>query len=54
MAPDEAMLASAWCATLRDEGPQAALEQLTVRYDSLRRMGYPLDDLTVLTVQIQP
>jgi hypothetical protein len=54
IAPDEAMLASAWCATLRDEGPQAALRQLTVRYDSLRRMGYPLDDLTVLTVQIQP
>ena len=54
MAPDEAMLASAWCATLRGEGPQAALQQLTVRYDSLRRMGYPLDDLTVLTVQIQP
>jgi hypothetical protein len=53
LAPDESVLASGWCATLRDDGPQAALEQLTVRYDSLRRMGCPLDDLTVLALQIR-
>jgi hypothetical protein len=52
--PDESVLASAWCAALRDEGANAALEQLTVRHDSLRRMGYPLDDLTVLTLHIRP
>jgi hypothetical protein len=52
--PDESVLASSWCATLREDGPAAALEQLTGRHDSLRRMGYPLDDLTVLTLHIRP
>jgi hypothetical protein len=52
--PDESVLGSSWCATLREGGPAAALEQLTGRHDSLRRMGYPLDDLTVLTLHIRP
>ena len=51
-APDEALLASAWCATLREAGAAAALEQLAIRYDSLRRMGHPVDDLTVLALSV--
>ena len=51
--PEQALLASAWGTTLRENGPQAALEQLSIRHDSLRRMGLPLDDLTVLALQVR-
>ena len=50
--PDEALLDSLWCRTLSEAGPEAALEQLTIRYESLRRMGHPLDDLTVVAVHV--
>jgi len=43
---------STWYATLRDRGTVAAMEQAAGRQRALRRMGYPLDDLTLLTVQI--
>lgn len=46
------MTRSAWCETLRTQGPAVALEQLSCRQRALRRMGYPLDDLTVLAVQV--
>ncbi len=46
------VMRSSWCATLRAEGPRAALEQASGRQRALRRMGYPLDDLTVLALQI--
>jgi hypothetical protein len=50
--PDEAILASGWCDTLQDYGPAAALDQLAIRHQTLRRLGHTLDDLTVLTVEI--
>ncbi len=43
---------SAWYATLREQGAQVALAQIAGRQRTLRRMGYPLDDLTILAVQI--
>ncbi len=43
---------SAWYTTLQDEGPAAALAQVTQRQQTLRRIGYPLDDLTLLSVQV--
>jgi hypothetical protein len=45
---------SAWCGALGAHGPGAALEQLSCRQRALRRMGYPLDDLTVLAIQVDP
>lgn len=45
---------SPWHETLRVHGPQVALEQLAGRQRALRRMGFPLDDLTVLAVQVAP
>ena len=55
--PDAAtapILQSEWCRTLESQGPAAALDQLSCRQRALRRMGYPLDDLTALAVQIDP
>lgn len=49
--PDR-LISSAWYATLRDHGPAAALEQAAGRQRALRRMGYPLDDVTVLCLQV--
>lgn len=43
---------SPWCDTLRRLGAGPALEQACGRHRTLRRMGYPLDDLTVIAVQI--
>lgn len=43
---------SAWGNTLRREGTGAALEQLARRQRALRRVGYPLDDLTVIALQV--
>jgi hypothetical protein len=53
--PDEAeslITRSDWYETLSAAGPAAALEQLSCRQRALRRIGYPLDDLTVLAVQV--
>jgi hypothetical protein len=49
---DGPLTQSGWCATLAAAGPVAALEQLSCRQRALRRIGYPLDDLTVLAVQV--
>ncbi|HPM23257.1 MAG TPA: SpoIIE family protein phosphatase [Phycisphaerae bacterium] len=46
------VLDSPWCDVLRDQGPSAALEQVAGRQRALRRMGYPLDDLTVLAIRV--
>jgi hypothetical protein len=43
---------SSWYATLQREGPAAALAQLSSRQRALRRLGYPLDDLSVLAVNV--
>jgi sigma-B regulation protein RsbU (phosphoserine phosphatase) len=47
-----AITGSDWGTTLREHGPAVALEQLSCRQRALRRMGYPLDDLTVLAIQV--
>ena len=49
---DGPLTRSAWYKTLATVGPAAALEQLSCRQRALRRIGYPLDDLTVLAVQV--
>jgi len=41
-----------WCRVLQARGTAAALEQVRVRQRALRRIGCPLDDLTVLAVQV--
>ena len=48
----ELITKSSWCRTLRREGPVAALQQAAGRQRTLRRLGYPLDDLTVLCLHI--
>ncbi len=52
VAPDQAITTTDWFATLSTEGVPAALEQITARHDTLRRLGQPLDDLTVLAINI--
>ena len=47
---ENAVTDSAWCATLRNQGPAAALREVSARQRALRRMGFPLDDLSVLAV----
>jgi hypothetical protein len=50
----DVITASPWYRTLEAEGAGAALDQLARRHRSLRRMGYPLDDLTVLCLNVAP
>jgi hypothetical protein len=45
---------TSWFRTLSQKGPQAALAEFNNRYDALRRVGHPMDDLTVLALQIDP
>jgi hypothetical protein len=45
---------TSWWKMLRDAGPTAALEHLSQRQRALRRMGYPLDDLTALVLHVDP
>ncbi|MBU0638358.1 MAG: serine/threonine-protein phosphatase [Planctomycetes bacterium] len=52
MAPDEEVTRSTWYEVLRQHGAAVAMDQLTVRFDMLRRIGHSLDDLTVLAVQV--
>lgn len=53
-APDEVIRDTTWFQTLCREGAQRALECFSSRYDALRRVGCPMDDLTVLALQIDP
>ena len=48
------LLDCAWAAILREHGATAALEHVAHRQRTLRRMGYPLDDLTVLAIETDP
>jgi hypothetical protein len=48
--PDKFIAATDWFTRLGRQGVPAALDQLTARHDTLRRLGQPLDDLTVLTI----
>ncbi len=48
--PDRAITATPWYRLLGESGVAPALEHLEQRYDTLRRLGRELDDLTVLTI----
>jgi len=50
--PDEMLTGSTWFGALRDEGLAPAFDQLNLRFDVLQRIGHPLDDLTVVAVQV--
>lgn len=50
IAPDEEVTATEWYRQLEGDGVAAALERLAIRFEALRRLGQPLDDLTVLAV----
>ncbi len=54
-APDvcDPVASSNWWTMLATEGAAAALQQVGQRQRALRRMGCPLDDLTVLLLQVQ-
>ena len=52
VAPDEFLTSTDWYARLGSAGLPAALEQLSARHDTLRRLGQPLDDLTVLAINV--
>ena len=47
---DEEITQTSWFETLRRDGLTAALDELAARHETLRRLGHPLDDLTVLAV----
>ncbi len=49
---EHVVAAGDWFDTFRAQGLAFALEQLSGRQRALRRMGYPLDDLTVIGVEI--
>ena len=51
-APDKAIAATDWYARLSSAGVPTAFEQITARHDMLRRLGQPLDDLTVLAINV--
>jgi len=52
LAPDNAILGSAWYRSLLRDGASAALDQLAENHDQMRRLGHNLDDLTVVGVHI--
>jgi hypothetical protein len=52
--PDLAILRTGWCQTLAAEGALAAIDEARTRYETLRRLGEPLDDLTILAMQVDP
>ena len=49
---DARITQTAWYQTLVNNGPAAALEHARLRFDSLRRMGDRVDDLTILAIQV--
>ncbi len=53
VAPDETIATTRWYKQLRDDGVAAALQQLERRHDTLRRLGHPLDDMTVLAINVE-
>lgn len=50
--PDEWITTSSWYETLRHQGIRPALDELNLRHGTLRRMGFPLDDLTAIAMTI--
>lgn len=46
------VLGSTWFSTLREEGVSAAMAAIEDRRRRLRRIGFPLDDLTVVTLHV--
>lgn len=49
---DEQIATSEWFRALCADGMSAALDRLNVRYDALRRIGFRLDDLTAVAIQV--
>ncbi len=49
---DKHITTTDWYTQLSNEGVNAALEHLGARHDTLRRLGRPLDDLTVLAINV--
>ncbi|TWT45968.1 Phosphoserine phosphatase RsbU [Phycisphaerae bacterium RAS1] len=49
---DEFITTSDWFQTLAVDGMSVALDRLNVRYDALRRIGFALDDLTAVAIQV--
>jgi hypothetical protein len=53
VAPDEIIATTPWYKQLRDKGVAAALQQLERRHATLRRLGQPVDDMTVLAIHVE-
>lgn len=49
--PDEALLSADWTHELSANGLSKAFAHLNARQETLRRVGYPLDDLTALAIR---
>ncbi len=52
--PEELVTRSTWYALLRERGLSAALEQVDHRHEVLQRIDHPLDDLTIVALQVAP
>ncbi|MFH1747883.1 MAG: SpoIIE family protein phosphatase [Planctomycetota bacterium] len=50
--PETILSGSTWSTILSQEGPAMAFQQLNLRFEMLRRIGCPLDDLTALALHI--
>jgi len=53
VAADETITTTRWYRQLGDEGVAAALQHVEQRHDTLRRLGRPLDDMTVLAINVE-
>lgn len=51
LSPDESLLGAGWMQELSENGLSEAFSHLTARQETLRRVGYPLDDLTALAIR---
>lgn len=49
---DDPLLHSGWVNILAARGVDAAVDEVVARFDALRRIKYPLDDITLLAVRI--
>lgn len=52
--PDEEIITTPWFDCFRREGAGPALEHAKSRHNLLRRVGHPIDDLTILAIHAGP
>ena len=52
--PDEGVMLAPWYRRLGESGVEACLSYVATRHDTLRRIGRPLDDVTMLAATYQP